>query len=82
MATATGGCACDRRVISPSPEACRLGAVTTEQAWLAATGALVIGLALVAVLLAVRAHRRAVRAEGLAASLADRLALVEKRATE
>jgi hypothetical protein len=56
--------------------------VTTEQAWLAATGALVIGLALVAVVVAVRAQRRAARAEGLVASLAERVAVIEERGTD
>ncbi len=56
--------------------------MTTEQAWLAATGALVIGLALVAVVVAVRAQRRAARADGLVASLAERVAVLEERGTD
>ena len=56
--------------------------MTTEQAWLAATGALVIGLALVAVVVAVRAQRRAARAEGLVAPLAERVAVLEERGTD
>jgi hypothetical protein len=56
--------------------------VTTEQAWLAATGALVIGLALVAVVVAVRAQRRAAGADGLVASLAERVAALEERGTD
>lgn len=71
---------CDRRVISRSREACRLGAVTTEQALLAATGALATGVALVAVVLAARASRRAARAEAFIATLVDRLELLERPA--
>jgi len=51
--------------------------VTTEQVWLAATGAVVIAVALVAVSLAVRAQRRAVGAESAVAELVERLALLE-----
>lgn len=54
--------------------------MTTEQAWLAATGALAIGVALVAVLLAVRASRRAARAEEAVATLAERLEVLESLA--
>jgi hypothetical protein len=51
--------------------------VTTEQAWLVVAGA----VALVAALLAVRAQRRAARAEVLAAGLAERIAVLESPAT-
>jgi hypothetical protein len=54
--------------------------VTTEQAWLAATGALAIGVALVAVAQAVRASRRAARAEAIVATLAERLQVLESQA--
>ena len=54
--------------------------MTTEQAWLAATGALAIGVALVAVVLAVRASRRAARAEASIATLVARLEVLESRA--
>lgn len=51
--------------------------MTTEQAWLAATGTLAIGVALVAVALAVRASRRAARAEASVATLVERLEVLE-----
>lgn len=54
--------------------------MTTEQAWLAATGALAIGVALVAVVLAVRASRRAGRAEAFATTLLERLEVLESAA--
>jgi hypothetical protein len=52
--------------------------VTTEQAWLAAAGAVAIAALLVALL----AHRRARRAEALLDRLAERLALLESPVTE
>ncbi|MFC7363034.1 hypothetical protein [Nocardioides astragali] len=51
--------------------------MTTEQAWLAATGTLAIGVALVAVALAVRASRRAARAEASVDTLVERLEVLE-----
>ena len=76
-ATDTAGCGCDLRATSRSREACRVGAVTTEQVWLGVVGA----LALVSLALALGARRRAVRAESLVASLTDRIALLEAPAT-
>jgi len=55
--------------------------VTTEQAWLGATCAAATALAVVALVLALRARRRAARAEALAASLAERIVLLESPAT-
>ena len=49
----------------------------SEQVWLVVTGALATGVALVALLLSARAHRRATRAEAYAAALAERLAVLE-----
>jgi hypothetical protein len=51
--------------------------VTTEQAWLGATCAAATALALVALLLAVRARRRAERAEALVVALIERVGLLE-----
>ena len=56
--------------------------MTTEQAWLVATCVPALVLALVATVVAVRARRRSVRAEALAASLAERVALLESPATD
>lgn len=56
--------------------------MTTEQAWLAAACALATVVALVALLLAARAQRRATRAEAHAATLADRVTLLESPAAE
>jgi len=52
--------------------------VTSEQVWLAAAGA----LALVALVLALLGTRRARRAESLAASLAERVAVLESHVAE
>lgn len=54
--------------------------MTTEQVWLGTTCAAATALALVALVLAVRARRRAERAEALAASLADRVSVLESPA--
>jgi hypothetical protein len=54
--------------------------VTTEQAWLVASCVPALVLALVATVVAVRARRRSVRAEALAASLAERVVLLESPA--
>jgi len=51
--------------------------VTTEQAWLGVTCAAATALALVAFVLALRARRRAERAEALAAALSERVSLLE-----
>jgi hypothetical protein len=51
--------------------------VTTEQVWLAAACALTTVVALAALLVAARAQGRATRAESLAASLAERVAVLE-----
>jgi archaellum component FlaG (FlaF/FlaG flagellin family) len=70
-------------VISPSREACRLDAVTSEQVWSTAAGlaaGLVAVVALVALLVAVRARARATRAEETAAALAERVAVLESPA--
>lgn len=56
--------------------------MTTEQVWLAATGALTTGVALVAVVLAVRASRRAARAEASLATLVERLEVLESPAAQ
>ena len=55
--------------------------MTTEQAWLVATCAAAIVLALVAMVLAARARGRSARVEALAASLAERVALLESPVT-
>ncbi|NPD06927.1 hypothetical protein HN031_19810 [Nocardioides sp. zg-1308] len=54
--------------------------MTTEQQWLGAGGALVVGVALVALLLAVLARRRALRAEAALTRLAHRVAELESPA--
>ena len=51
--------------------------MTTEQVWLAAACALTTVVALAALLVAARAQGRATRAESLAASLAERVAVLE-----
>lgn len=51
--------------------------MTTEQVWLAAACALATAVALVALLLAARALRRAARSEAHAAVLAERIAVLE-----
>ena len=47
--------------------------MTTEQVWLGATCAVATAVALVSLVVALRARRRAVRAESLAASLAEHI---------
>lgn len=54
--------------------------MTTEQVWVGATCAAATALALVALVLALRAGRRADRAEALAASLAERIGVLESPA--
>ncbi len=56
--------------------------MTTEQAWLFATCAAALVLALVALVLVVRAQGRATRAETLSRSLAARVALLESPVTD
>jgi hypothetical protein len=56
--------------------------VTTEQAWLGVTCAAVTASALVALVLAARARRRAARAEALVAALVERVDLLESRASD
>ena len=56
--------------------------MTTEQAWLVATCVPALVLALVATVVAARARRRSVQAEALAASLAERVALLESPVTD
>lgn len=56
--------------------------MTTEQVWLAVACALATVVALVALLVAARALRRARHAESYAATLADRVALLESPVAE
>ncbi|WP_210502402.1 hypothetical protein [Nocardioides xinjiangensis] len=51
--------------------------MTSEQVWLVAACAAALGVALVALLVALRSHARARRAEAHAASVSERLAAVE-----
>ena len=51
--------------------------MTTEQAWLGVTCAAATAMALVALVLALRARRRAERAEELVAALVERVSLLE-----
>lgn len=56
--------------------------MTTEQAWVGVTCAAATAVALVALVLAARARRRAGRAEALVAALVERVGLLESRASD